>query len=164
MHIDKYERYWIMAFTAVLAVFVAALVAGAIVFGVRVPEEGGFINPSRLENTEFANPGIRDMGNNEYEVYMVAQKWAFIPREISVPLGATVTFHITSRDITHGFIIEHHNANIELVPGHVGQTTVTFDEEGTFAYLCHEYCGQFHHGMWGQITVGEATVETARSN
>ncbi|GAB4518010.1 MAG: cytochrome c oxidase subunit II [Anaerolineae bacterium] len=155
MHVDRYERIYIVAFVALLGVWLAALMVGAVVFGVRVPSSTAFVNPSELDQTEFANPGLRDMGNNEYEVYMVARMWSFTPAEIRVPEGAHVTFNVTSADITHGFIIEHHNANIEVIPGHIGQTSVTFDEPGTFAIQCHEYCGRGHHLMHMNVIVEE---------
>lgn len=163
MHIHEYERYWIIASTIALGAFMAALIAGAIVFGVRVPEPAGFVNPTRLDQTEFANPGLRHMGGNEYEVYMIAQKWAFRPAEIRVPEGSVVTFNITSSDITHGFYIEHHNANMEVIPGHIGQIRVTFDRAGEYRYICHEYCGRGHHLMHAAIVVEDAEDSTAET-
>ena len=162
MHIDKYELYWIYAFTGILGVFLAALIAGAVVFGVRVPDSGEFVNPTRLDQTEFANPGIRDMGDNEYTVYMVGRMWAFQPATITVPLGAEVTFNVTASDITHGFMIEEHNVNFELVPGHVARARITFDRVGEFAYICHEFCGRGHHLMHGTIIVED--VEEVAQN
>jgi len=156
MHIHEYERYWIVISVAVMGVFVALLVAGAVVFGVRLPDTGQFVNPSELGNTEFSSPGIRDMGDNEYEVYMIGRMWNFQPAQLTVPEGATVTFNITSQDITHGFIIEHHNINLQLVPGHVARARVTFDEAGEYQFICHEYCGRGHHLMHGQIVVEAA--------
>lgn len=155
MHIDKYEKYWLYAVVATMGAFMAALLAGAVIFGVRLPDSGEFINPTRLDETEFANPGIRDMGNGEYEVYMVARMWSFSPSEIRVPVGSTVTFNVTSADITHGFIIEHHNANLQIIPGHVGQTRVQFKRPGEFRLICHEYCGRGHHLMHMPIVVEE---------
>lgn len=156
MHIDKYEKYWIIAVSATLGVFMAALIVGAIVFGVRTPDAEGFVNPNRLGDTMFANPGVRDMGNNVYEVTMTAQMWSFNPAIVRVPVGAQVDFFITSSDVTHGFIIEHHNVNFELVPGHIARAQVTFDEVGEFQFICHEYCGRLHHIMHGTIIVEEA--------
>lgn len=159
MHIDKYERAWIIAVSATLGVFMAALIAGAVVFGVRVPQPEGFVNPNRLGDTVFANPGVRDMGNNVYEVTMVAQMWNFLPAEIRVPVGAQVDIMITSVDVTHGFIIEHHNANFEVLPGHIARAQVTFNEAGEYRFICHEYCGQLHHIMHGVIIVEEMEQE-----
>jgi cytochrome c oxidase subunit II len=163
MHMDRYERYWLIAVSATLGVFAAALLAGAVIFGVRAPDFGGFINPSLLNETQFAAPGITDLGNNQYEVNMVARMWSFSPAEIRVPVGAVVTFNVTSADITHGFIIERHNINFEVIPGHIARARITFEEAGTFHYICHEYCGRGHHTMYGAIIV-EESVESVRSN
>jgi cytochrome c oxidase subunit 2 len=160
---DRYERYWLIAVSATLGVFAAALLAGAVIFGVRAPDFGGFINPTLLHETEFANPGIRDLGNNEYEVTLLARMWSFSPAEIRVPVGSVVTFNVTSADITHGFIIEQHNINFEVIPGHIARARVTFREAGEFRYICHEYCGRGHHLMHGVIIV-EETETAARSN
>lgn len=159
LHIDERERLWIIISSITLSAFFAALLIGAVVFGVRLPEPAGFVNPSFLDNTPFAEPGIVQVGENDYEVYMTARMWAFNPSRITVPVDSRVTFHITSEDITHGYMIEHHNVNLQLVPGHIAQTSVTFDALGEFAMLCHEYCGRGHHLMWGTITVVDPEAE-----
>lgn len=159
MHIDKYEKAWLIAVSVTLGVFMAALIAGAVVFGVRLPEPEGFVNPNRLDDTIFANPGVREIGEGVYEVTMTAQMWSFTPSEIRVPVGSQVDILITSRDVTHGFIIEHHNVNFEVVPGHVARAQVTFNEAGEYRFICHEYCGQLHHIMHGVIIVEEASTE-----
>lgn len=158
MHVDRYERMYIIAATAVLGAFFAALLVSALVFGVHLPEPQGFVNPLALNETVFANPGLRDMGSNRYEVYIVAQMWQFNagstefdPADNSpllrIPQGAQVTFYMTSADITHGFIIERSNVNFEVVPGHISRATHTFNEAGMFKMMCHEYCGLLHQNM-----------------
>lgn len=181
MHVDKYERYWIIAVSGMLGLFAAALIVGAVVFGVQVPSFAAYVNPSELDDTVFANPGVYDRGNGEYEVVMIAQMWNFVTGDtaqvelrdgstrtvpaVRVPVGAHVTFTITSRDITHGFLVEYHNANVEIVPGHVAQVSTTFDEPGEFHFICHEYCGQLHQEMWGVVIVeDEAAVADAESD
>ena len=113
MHIDKYERAWIVAVTIILAVFFASLVAGAVIYGVRPTQPDGFINPLMLDESEFANPGVRHMGGNQYEAIVMAQAWQFLTGEVEdgvpvirVPAGAEVTFRMTTRDVIHGFMIE----------------------------------------------------------
>jgi cytochrome c oxidase subunit 2 len=66
-----------------------------------------------------------------------------------------VTFHVTSRDVTHGFQVVGTNANTMVVPGQVSTLTVRFEETGTDEYglLCNEYCGAAHHAMEGRIEV-----------
>lgn len=153
MHIDQFERYWLIAVAAVLGAFAAALLVSVFVFGVRLPSPVGRINPTEIDQTEFAQPGIYHMGGNQYNVYMIAQMWRFTPPEIRVPRGAEVTFWITSQDITHGIIIEQHDVNLMLLPGQVARTTVTFERIGTYRMVCHEYCGPGHQNMVGTIIV-----------
>jgi cytochrome c oxidase subunit 2 len=162
MHIHEYERYWILAVVATMGAFIAALMAGAMIFGVRVPDNAGFVNPMEVaagEVPEFSadNLGIIDRGNGEKDVYMLAKMWAFVPGELEFEQGDRVTFYITSEDVTHGFLIEEHNINFEIVPGHISRATITFKHEGEFQFICHEYCGRAHHLMHGTITVTAPT-------
>lgn len=158
IHVDKYERYWINASMVMLGVFFASLIAGAAIFGVRPASSDGFINPLKLNETQFASPGVRHMGGNQYEVYMLAQTWSFVPAEVRVPVGAEVTFKITSRDVTHGFMIEKTNVNLMVLPGNIAQSRTTFNTPGEFAFVCHEYCGRNHHAMHGVIIVEDTAT------
>ncbi|HLV34843.1 MAG TPA: hypothetical protein VKY59_07015 [Spirillospora sp.] len=183
MHIDQYERYWIIIIAAVLGAFFAALLAGLLIFGVRLPSTPGadyFVNPLALD-AEFGAPGLRDMGNGQYTAHIIAQMWSFdlgsdetyktyfesknpgttytgvdaSNQVMRVPAGSRVTFSITSRDVSHGFLIERHNANIQVLPGHIGQITVQFNHAGEYRILCHEYCGRAHQQMHALIVVEE---------
>ena len=95
----------------------------------------------------------RQIAPGRYEVAMIAQLWLFLPNEIRVPAGSTVTFRIASRDVIHGFNIEGTNANIMLVPGQVSTVTVEFKQPGERLIICHEYCGIAHHAMGGKLIV-----------
>jgi cytochrome c oxidase subunit 2 len=183
MHIDQLERYWIVIVAAVLGAFFASLLAGLLIFGVRLPSTPGaeyFVNPLALD-TSFGAPGLRDMGNGQYTAHIVAQMWIFDlgsnetykqyfeaknpgqiyngpdggNQVIRVPVGSTVTFVMTSRDVTHGFLVERHNANVQVLPGHIGQTKAKFNEPGEFRLLCHEYCGRGHQQMHAIVVVEE---------
>jgi cytochrome c oxidase subunit II len=124
------------------------------------------VNPRAINQTAFANPGLRAMGDNRYEAYIIAQMWQFNAGSteleadgtqiLHVPQGAQVTFYITSSDITHGFIIERSNVNFEVVPGHVARATHTFNEPGTYKMMCHEYCGRLHQNMHMTLIVEPA--------
>ncbi len=160
IHIDPYERTWITIITVMLGVFFATLIAGMAIFGVANTEEGGFINPSAIDNTVFASPGIRHMGGNQYEAVILAYMWAFEPAELRVPAGSEVTFVVTSRDISHGFMIEHHNANMELLPGHISRIQARFNEPGEYRIICNQYCGRGHQIMHAVIVVEEAETST----
>ncbi len=153
MHIDRLERYWLISVSAVIGAFIAALVSGVLVFGVRLPSPVERLDPQKVDESEFAEPGLRHMGGNKYTAHVVAQTWFFNPKEITVPRGAEVTFYVTSKDVTHGFIIEQHNINLMLVPGQVASARARFKRPGTYRIICHEYCGSGHHTMIGKIIV-----------
>lgn len=160
MHIDELERYWILAVAAMLGAFLAALLASVFIFGIELPSPVGRLNPTQLDQTEFATPGLRSMGGNRYTAHIVAQMWSFDigqaagqPAEIRVPRGAEVTFVVTSKDVTHGFQIEQHNVNLMLLPGQIAREAALFDRPGTYRIICHEYCGPGHQNMIATIIV-----------
>lgn len=168
MDAHRLEQNLILVFAAVMGVFFAMVVAAAVVFGINPAASAGFINPLIVDQTEFANPGLRNMGDNKYDIYILAQMWVFDAGSeemtadgvqiVRVPEGAEVTFYVTSRDVTHGFIIEYHNLNLELVPGQIATGTITFDRPGTYRMICHEYCGRGHQDMNLQFIVESASA------
>lgn len=160
MHIDQFEKYWLIAVFVVIGAFTAALFASVFIFGVRLPSPAERIDPRELapkqiDQTEFAEPGLRHMGDNQYTAHVLAQTWFFKPKEICVPVGSDVTFFVTSKDVTHGFIIEEHNVNLMLIPGQVSRTKAPFNRVGEFRIICHEYCGSGHHTMIAKMIVAE---------
>jgi cytochrome c oxidase subunit II len=160
MYIDRFERYWIIAVSATLGAFLAALLVATLVFGVRLPAPVGRVDPLRLEETEFAAPGLRDMGAGRYNLTIVAKMWNFDvgqpvgqPAEVRVPAGSEVMISVTSKDVTHGFFVEEHDVNLMLLPGQIARANVTFRRPGTYHIICHEYCGPGHQTMYGTIIV-----------
>ncbi|KAB8144564.1 hypothetical protein F8S13_06760 [Chloroflexia bacterium SDU3-3] len=160
MYIDRLERYWIYAVAGTLGVFSAALLASVFIFGVTLPSPVGRVDPMQLDSTEFATPGLRSMGDNQYTLHVVAKMWQFDlgqakgkPAEIHIPKGAEVTFVVTSKDVTHGFYIEHHDMNMMLLPGQIAREKATFKKPGTYHIICHEYCGSGHQNMIATIIV-----------
>lgn len=159
MHIDKLERYWLLAVIGMMGAFAAALLASVFVFGIRLPSPAGRVNPQALDQSEFAKPGLRQSGTNRYELYVVAQMWKFDfgqppgKAEIRIPTGAEVTFYTTSKDVTHGFFVEQHDVNLMVLPGQIASATVRFDRPGTYHIICHEYCGPGHQAMLATIIV-----------
>ena len=163
MHIDRLERYWLTAVAAMLGAFVAALVASVTIFGIRLPSPVNRVDPQHLDLSEFAEPGIRNVGGNRYEVHIVTKMWNYdagpdagapgTPPTIRIPTGSQVTFYITSRDIIHGFYIEQHSINLEVIPGQIARGTAVFNRPGTYKFVCNQYCGAGHQGMYGQIVV-----------
>ena len=94
----------------------------------------------------------------------------FAPLVIEVPAGRPVTFVLTNRDpIDHEWIVgdaalhERHRTGTEPVhdtrptevsldAGTTSRTAMTFDEPGTFTFICH-LPGHEAYGMTGTLVV-----------
>lgn len=95
---------------------------------------------------------------------------AFEPTELTVPRGVPVTFVLVNEDpIDHEWLIgdaafhEKHRTGTHATHGAVPtevtipaletvSTTITFDQPGTLAYICHLPAHEAY-GMVGQLTV-----------
>ncbi|MCK5922130.1 MAG: cytochrome c oxidase subunit II [Methylococcales bacterium] len=169
MHIDRTEGSFV-GFTAVLlVVFFLAVTVGATANGIRVPSPELRVDPKLVATPGiydgFGDPPeerIRELAPGKYEVYIIAQAWKFSPGSVNFgeppltfPVGSTVTFYVTSKDIQHGFRIDNTNITFMVLPGQVSKLTATFDEPGEFNFVCHEYCGVAHHTMFGKLIIEE---------
>jgi cytochrome c oxidase subunit 2 len=156
MHIDPYERAWIIVSLVLLVVFTVAIGVAGFALGIQVPSPEQRVDPRTVgsdPNSPWSEPGLRELAPGKYEAYVLAQTWQFLPREITVPAGSTITFYVTSKDVQHGFKIQDTNVNMQIVPGQVSKLTVTFDEPGRYDYICTEYCGAAHAIMYGTVIV-----------
>lgn len=163
MDIHRFEAIWIGV--AVLLIFglISTVAYGALVPGVKmVADEGGTIDidavkAGNFDQTDaFREPGVYQQSSDQYAVYVIAQQFLFNPgtsEPIEVPAESTVTFHITSSDVMHGFEVAGTNLNVMVIPGQVTQVTVEFSEPASYGIVCNEYCGAAHHTMEGQLEV-----------
>ena len=154
MGIDPYERNWMRFSVALLVVFFATVSVAGFAMGFQVNGADAEVDPRTvLDSPPWSEPGLREIAPGEYEAWVVAQTWAFVPRELEIPVGSTVDIYLTSPDVQHGFKVTDTNLNVMVVPGQVSKMTFTFDEVGEFPYICHEYCGSGHATMFGVINV-----------
>lgn len=157
MEIHRFERAWLVVSLLLIIGFVATVVYGAVGVGVTMLGDGGQVDPSTVRDSgPFADPGVERVGEDEYEVYVLAYQFAFDPGSsdpIRLPADANVTFHVTSADVVHGFAVVGTNLNTMVIPGQVTKFTTEFDDPGTYGIVCHEYCGSGHHTMAGTIEV-----------
>lgn len=152
--IHAYERAFLSVSAGVLALFFATLLYTFFAMNIRMPTMAGIVDPRTVYRTApFDHPGLRQLGPGRYEAVIVGQAWAFVPNEIRVPRGATVTFHASSADVIHGFHVVGTRVNVMLIPGQLSEETYTFTRPGTYLLECHEYCGIGHHTMSGRIIV-----------
>jgi len=159
MHIDRAERNYIVISVLLIVIFAIAIGVSAFAVGIQVPTPEDQVDPRTV-----ATPGVspwgdpveervRELAPGKYEAYILAQMWAFLPNRIEVPVGSTVTFYVTSKDVQHGFRLENTNVNMMIIPGQVSKLSATFDEAGTYNFVCNEYCGAAHHIMYGSLEV-----------
>lgn len=150
----KSERVWLIVSFGMILLFMLGTGYQAFVFGMAPPSGMEVIDPQKVyETAPFDQPGIKQIGENEYEVIMVVQIFSFDTGNIEVPAGSTVHFKLTSPDVVHGFQIVGTNANGMVMPGYVLNITQTFNEPGEYLILCNEYCGAGHQQMSTTITV-----------
>jgi cytochrome c oxidase subunit 2 len=154
--LEANEKRILIAAVALLLVFLAGLAFAYQAYGVRIPSCVTDVRP-------FDRGQVIQRGESEFEVQMLAKMWAFEPGEVILPPGAKVTLYLSTADVVHGMQILGTNVNLMAVPGSVNLAEVTFDEEGEFPVICHEYCGRNHQSMAGKFIIKEgATIEPPR--
>ncbi|WP_132058104.1 cytochrome c oxidase subunit II [Halorussus amylolyticus] len=158
MEIHAYEKFWLAAALLLIVGLIATVSYGAVGAGIEmIGDEGGTVDPEALDDhPKFGDPGVYESGEDEYDVYVVAEQFAFRPGTsdpIEVPANSTVTFHVTSADVIHGFEVVGTNANTMAIPGQVATFTVEVDGPRDYGILCNEYCGSAHHAMEGTMEV-----------
>lgn len=158
MHVHRFEKLWLVAAFVLIVLFIGTITYGAVGAGFgMVGDEGGQVNPTNPQNSStFRAPGVYQAAENEYDVYVEAKRYRFVPgtqSPIQIPSNSTVTFHVVSGDVIHGFEVVGTNINTMAVPGQMAEITAEFDDPGTYGIVCNEYCGAAHHGMAGNITV-----------
>jgi cytochrome c oxidase subunit 2 len=172
MHIDPTEKGWINASIVLLVVFFLSISVAGFMLGIQVPTEEQRVDPATIANdAPWAAPTAEDTGDpriqelvpgEKYAIYIVAAMWLYSPSQIptpesgvEIPAGAEVTFYVTSKDVQHGFKVADTNINFMVIPGQVSTLTTTFEEAGTYDFICTEFCGTGHAAMFGSITISE---------
>lgn len=151
-HLD--EKIWLILSFGMIIGFMLFTGYQTFVLGMGPPSNMETIDPQKVDETApFDNPGIKQIGENEYEVVMTLSVFSFDPSNIEIPAGSTVHFTLTSKDVVHGFQVVGTNLNAMVPPGHIQKITQKFDEPGEYLVLCNEYCGTGHQYMSTTITV-----------
>lgn len=151
---DPYERRWMVISLVLLIAFMVTVTIAGFALGFQVPGNESRVDPRTVaDSPPWSEPGLRDLGNGEYTAYVIARQYLYEPRNITVPVGSSVTFYVTSVDVQHGFKLQDTNVNMQVVPGEVSKLTVEFDEPGEFNYICNEFCGIGHAAMFGSVVV-----------
>jgi len=70
-----------------------------------------------------------------------------------LPVGETVTFELTSRDVIHSFWVPGFLYKKDMIPGRENYVSLTPLETGVFEGKCAELCGQYHSEMLFRVAV-----------
>jgi cytochrome c oxidase subunit 2 len=156
MEVHRFEKLWLVVSLLLIAGWIATVVYGAVGPGVAMVGDNDVqvdaSDPTASE--QFREPGVYcNDAKTECDVYIIAQQFVFRPDPVTVPAGSTVTFHVTSADVVHGFQVVGTNVNLMVVPGQATVATVEFDDPAEYGVVCNEYCGSGHHTMAAELNV-----------
>ena len=154
MKVDLYEKIWMWAITAMLALFFATT-AGAAYYGAMMPPSHvETIDPAKaMADARFRPMGVSVSADGAVQARVIGLTFAWLPATLTVPAATPVTFHVTSVDVNHGFEIVRTNGQSMVIPGYISQFTTQFNEPGEYLIACNEYCGQGHATMAAKLIV-----------
>jgi len=70
-----------------------------------------------------------------------------------LPVGKTIKFDLTTRDVAHSFWVPAFLYKEDLIPGHPNSFELKPLREGTYAGKCAELCGEWHSSMLFNVKV-----------
>jgi cytochrome c oxidase subunit 2 len=107
--------------------------------------------------------------SNTLVVNVTAQQWLWTfeypqygatsagAQVIELPVDRPVIFHVTSKDVLHGFTIRALGVRVDANPGYTTTTSViTPTVLGPDVVQCVELCGLYHSYMWEAVNVVSA--------
>ena len=107
-----------------------------------------------------------------------AHRYGYQPERIIVNQGDTIIFKPTSRDVTHGFLLDGYGLEFIIKQEHVAYLKYTWqdddgktqsdwekvnsielqaDKAGKFTFRCTQTCGSLHPFMVGELIVSDNT-------
>jgi cytochrome c oxidase subunit 2 len=158
MHIDPLEKKWAQVVVGICGLFVVIIMIDALFHNINAPSNVETVDSAALHlSEEFAeaNLGVSTDANGQVIVRMVAGRYSFFPKQISVPAETPVKFRWVSMDVLHGVHVPMTNMSTMVVPGFVAELETVFPKPGDYPVLCNEYCGLGHDHMWSKINVIE---------
>jgi cytochrome c oxidase subunit 2 len=103
----------------------------------------------------FSGTGNGRAQTSTQKIEIHAQRFSFVPAEITINKGETVTFALTSDDVPHSLVIQGLHVNGAMTKGHVTEVTITPDTAGDFKGKCGRFCGSGHGSMLFVVHVVE---------
>lgn len=108
------------------------------------------------------NPHLR-------RIHITARQYAYEPSVITADIGDTLRFTFSSLDVIHGFFLEAHDIDAEILPNQrsfllkhpsakedwqeADSIDVVLTRGGKYRYRCSHTCGTMHPFMLGELIV-----------
>jgi cytochrome c oxidase subunit 2 len=84
----------------------------------------------------------------------MSEDGGWLPGTLRAVVGTPLKLRVISDDVVHGFAVGHSDEPaLDLLPGQIVETTLTFDQPGTYTYYCTRWCGPDHWRMRGVVEV-----------
>jgi cytochrome c oxidase subunit 2 len=83
--------------------------------------------------------------NRSIEIH--ARRFSFVPAEITITKGQTVTLDLTSDDVPHSLVIKALGINQSITKGHTSEVILSPTTVGDFRGQCGRFCGSGHGSM-----------------
>ncbi len=116
-----------------------------------------FIGCSGKNDGEKINPAdyevIGEVVNGERVIEVEAYQFGFEPNYIVVNAGEKVKLNLTTRDVTHGFMIDKMDINVSINPEEIRTVEFTPEKNGVYEFWCSVPCGSGHRTMRGYLIV-----------
>jgi cytochrome c oxidase subunit II len=129
------------------------LAVGGVLGLLAVSPAGARLAGPPLGTTESAQSGARKT------IDMVAERFLFIPSEVTVDAGTTLELRLSSEDTDHGFRIIGTDVHVVIPKRGRGEVVAVFEakEPGHYTFECSQICGAGHSFMRGTIRVRPGT-------
>jgi mono/diheme cytochrome c family protein/plastocyanin len=84
----------------------------------------------------------------------MAESGGWSPDVLKAEVGKPLHLKFTSDDVMHGFAVGQVDMQpVDIEPGKLSETTLTFDRPGIYTFFCTRWCGLNHWRMRGTIEV-----------
>jgi plastocyanin len=97
--------------------------------------------------------GPREEPPQAREIKVIARKFEFQPKTITVHQGERIRLVITAVDVDHGIAIKAFGVDQQIKAKQTKAVEFSADREGKFEFTCSVFCGEGHPDMVGVLIV-----------
>jgi len=99
------------------------------------------------------SPSVRAEEAPPRVVEIVAKRFEYSPKELTLKKGEPVILRLRTEDVTHGFFSRPLKLEADIEPGKATDLSLTPDKAGTYLVICDHFCGAGHGAMKMKIVV-----------